>query len=66
MVQCGLLLVSIGLIFLGIKALLGKGLMLSRNKTLTGTPAKVVGVLCILFGLALTPLAYLIMFAVSR
>ena len=39
-------------ILLGAKAFTEKGLPLSREKNLTGTTAKVIGVVCILLGLA--------------
>jgi hypothetical protein len=56
---------SIGLMALGIKAIFG-GLVLSKEKTLTGTPAKVVGVLCILGGLAVLPGLFLLISLLSR
>lgn len=56
MIQIALVLVSIGLIVLGAKGFTKQGLQVSRKTTLTGTPAKIVGVLCILGGFVLIPL----------
>ena len=41
-------------IFLGAKAFSEKGIPLTRQKNLTGTSAKVIGIICIFLGLTMT------------
>ncbi|GAC1334866.1 MAG: hypothetical protein NVSMB14_02100 [Isosphaeraceae bacterium] len=50
MVQIALVVVAVGLIILGIKGFTKSGLALSKEKTLTGRPAKIVGACCIFAG----------------
>lgn len=59
MVQIALIAVSIGLIVLGIQGFTAKGLAFSKSTTLKGTPAKFVGVCCILGGIGLIPAMFL-------
>lgn len=66
MIQLALLICSIGLIVIGIKGLSGRGIALSKTKTLTGPQAKAVGVACIIGGLALIPALFLIVWLLSR
>jgi hypothetical protein len=63
MIQIALIALSLGLILLGIKGFTSSGLAFSKTKTITGTPAKIVGSLCILGGLGLIPLFFLIFWA---
>jgi hypothetical protein len=65
MVQIALVIISICLIVLGIKGFTKSGLALSKSTTLTGTPAKIVGVLCIIGGLGLIPAFLLVIAAFS-
>lgn len=58
-------MVSAGLIVLGIKGFMPGGLALSKKITLTGPKARLVGVLCMLGGLALMPLFLLVIWAFS-
>lgn len=44
------ILLGIFTIGLGIKGFTAKGLPWSRTKNITGTPAKIIGVICILLG----------------
>jgi hypothetical protein len=44
------LLLGIGAIVLGLKGFSEKGLPWSKDKSITGTPAKAIGIICILFG----------------
>ena len=60
MIQIALLAVSVGLIILGIKGFRPSGLAFSKTKTLTGRSARIVGALCILEGLGLIPLLFLV------
>lgn len=46
------IILGIFVIILGAKAFTPKGLPLTKEKNLTGTPAKVIGIICILLGLA--------------
>lgn len=62
MIQILLLVTSIGFIVLGVKGFTANGLALSKSKSITGTPAKIVGVCCILAGIGLIPL-FLLAFA---
>jgi len=55
MIQIAAVLVSIGLVILGIKGFTAKGIPVSKNKTLTGNSGQVVGTLCILAGVAFCP-----------
>jgi len=66
MLQVLLLGASIGLIVVGIKGFTASGLALSKTKNLTGTPAKIVGTICIAAGLALIPLFMLLIWSVSN
>lgn len=59
MIQIGVLLVSIGLIVLGIKGFTASGIPISKAVVLKGTSGKVAGVVCILAGLAFIPLVLL-------
>ena len=61
MIQIGILLVSIGLVVLGIKGFTASGIPLSKRTTLKGTSGKVVGAICILAGVAFIP-AFLLAF----
>ena len=45
--------VGFGAIGLGIKGFSAEGLPFSTKKRITGTPAKAIGVICIIFGLAI-------------
>jgi hypothetical protein len=65
MIQFAAVAVAVGLIILGITDFTSSGLGLRKNKTLTGRPAKVVGVLCIVGGLAFIPLLMLYFRALS-
>lgn len=56
MIQIAVVAVSIGLIVIGIKGFTKSGLKLSKQTTLSGMPAKIVGAVCILLGLAFIPL----------
>jgi len=60
MIQIALVLVSIGLVVIGIKGFTKDGLTLARNTRLTGASGKIVGTLCILFGLGLIPLVLVV------
>ena len=66
MIQVALMIVSIALIGIGIKGFTPSGLQLSKNTTLNGTAGKVVGTLCILFGLALIPIFIVIFMQFSN
>lgn len=66
MIQVALVGVSLCLIVLGVKGFTQKGLALSKTKTLTGAPAMLVGVFCILGGLGLIPLFFLVVAMSSR
>ncbi len=46
------LILGVFVILLGAKAFTEKGLPLTKEKNLTGTTAKIIGVVCILLGLA--------------
>ena len=46
------IILGIFVILLGAKAFTPKGLPLTKEKNLTGTPAKVIGVVCIVLGVA--------------
>jgi hypothetical protein len=65
MIQIALVALSIGLIVLGVKGFTRSGLAFSKTTTLTGTKAKIVGVLCILGGIGLIPLFVLMIWAFS-
>ena len=56
------IIVGILAILLGAKAFTPTGLPLTRTKNLTGTTAKVIGVVCILVGLAFLADGVLAMF----
>ncbi len=56
MIQIALIVVSIGLVVIGIKGFTKQGLTLTRNTRLSGAWGKIVGTLCILLGLGLVPL----------
>jgi uncharacterized membrane protein len=58
MIQIAAIAVSIGLIVIGVQGFTKKGLAFSKTTTLTGTSAKLVGVCCILGGIALLPAMY--------
>ena len=45
--------IAISAIVVGLKALCGGGILLTRNKALTGVPAMVAGILCILLGVGM-------------
>ena len=66
MIQIALIVVSVAMIVLGIKGLTSSGLALTKSKSLTGTPAKVVGGLCILGGLTLIPMMLLMIWLMSK
>ena len=53
MIQIALPVLAVFLIILGIKGFTKSGLALSKTKTLTGRPAKIVGASCIFFGTAM-------------
>jgi hypothetical protein len=65
MIQIALVALSIGLFVLGVKGFTRSGLAFSKTTTLTGTKAKIVGALCILGGIGLTPLFVLMIWAFS-
>ncbi len=65
MAQIALLLVSIGLIVLGIKGFTASGIPFTSTTTLKGTTGKIVGVACILGGVMLVPVFMLIVWAFS-
>jgi hypothetical protein len=65
MIQIAMVVVSVCLIVLGIKGFTRSGLALSKTTTLTGTSAKVVGVLCILGGIAVIPMFLLLIALMS-
>jgi hypothetical protein len=46
------LILGVFVILLGAKAFTPKGIPLTREKNLTGVTAKIIGVICILLGLA--------------
>jgi len=56
MIQIALVVVSIGLVVIGIKGFTRDGLTLTRTTRLSGASGKIVGTLCILLGLGLIPL----------
>ena len=66
MIQLALVAVSIGLIILGFKGFTPSGLAFSKKTTLRGTSGMVVGVICILLGLALIPGVFLIFWLSSQ
>ena len=66
MIQIGLLVASVALIILGAKGFTASGIPFSRRTTLTGSRAKVVGVFCILGGLALIPSVVLLIWAIGE
>ena len=55
MVQIAVLLVSIGLIVLGVKGFTASGIPLSKTVVLKGTSGKIAGVICILAGILFIP-----------
>lgn len=59
MIQIALVAVMIGLIVIGIKGFTKSGLKLTQTTTLSGTPGKVVGTICIVLGIGLIPLFFL-------
>src|SRR5262245_45762661 len=65
MIQVALLIVAIALIILGIKGFSASGIPFSKTVTLSGTPGKIVGVICILAGVMLIPLFMLIIWSFS-
>lgn len=56
MIQIALLVLSILFLAIGIKGFTASGLKLSNSTTLKGRSGKVVGAICIAFGLAMVPL----------
>ena len=66
MAQIGVLLVSIGLVVLGIKGFTASGIPFSKKTTLRGTAGKVVGTLCILAGVAFIPVFLLAFWGYGR
>jgi hypothetical protein len=56
MILIAVVLVSIGLVFLGVKGFTASGIPLTKMAALKGTQGKIVGSICILAGLAFTPL----------
>ena len=46
------ILIGVGAIALGIKGFTATGLPFTQTKRITGAPAIVIGILCILFGIA--------------
>lgn len=68
MIQIAILAVCIGLVVVGIKGFTKSGLPLSRNRTLRGNTARIVGTICILLGVGFIPLCILlfILFAPGR
>ena len=60
MIQIALVVVSIGLVVIGIKGVTKDGLTLTRSTRLTGASGKIVGTLCILLGLTLIPLVLVV------
>lgn len=55
MIQIAVLVVSVGLIILGIKGFTASGIPLTKTTALKGTQGKIVGVICILAGVAFIP-----------
>lgn len=66
MIQILMIGCSIGLIILGIKGFTPSGLAFSKTTTLRGTSGKIVGTACIIGGIALIPLFFVIVWAFSR
>jgi hypothetical protein len=66
MAQLILLGVSIGLIALGIKGFTAAGIPLTKTTSLKGTTGKIVGVLCIVFGVLFVPLYVLFIVGYGR
>jgi hypothetical protein len=60
--------VGVGLITLGIKGFTAEGIAFSKSRTLTGRTARIVGVVCIIFGglLAMVGFGFIVMLASRR
>jgi hypothetical protein len=56
MIWIVLLVLSMLLFFIGIKGFTPSGLQFSKDSVLTGRDAKIVGVVCIAFGIGLIPM----------
>ena len=63
MIQIALVVLSILLVIIGIKGFTPSGLKLSNSTTLRGRDGKIVGAICIAFGLGLIPL-FIVVFVV--
>jgi hypothetical protein len=66
MIQIAVVLVSIGLIILGVKGFTASGIPLTKGTALKGTQGKIVGVICIVTGLVFIPLFLLAFFGYGR
>lgn len=63
MLQIAVLAVAVGLVFLGIKGFTASGIPITKTFSLNGTRGKIVGVICVLAGLAFVP-AFVVAFLV--
>ncbi len=61
MIQIAVVVLSILLVVIGVKGFTPSGLQLSQKTTLKGRTGKIVGTICIAFGIGLIPL-FLLMF----
>ena len=55
MIQIAILAVAVGLVILGLKGFSDSGIPISKTVVLQGTSGRIVGVICILAGLAFIP-----------
>ena len=62
MIQIAVIVLSILFVVIGIKGFTPSGLQLSQKTTLRGRTGKIVGAICIAFGVGLIPL-FLLLFA---
>jgi hypothetical protein len=56
MILIAVVLVSIGLIILGVNGFTASGIPLTKTTALKGTQGRIAGTICILAGVAFTPL----------
>ena len=56
MIQIALVVLSVLFVVIGIKGFTASGLQLSKNTVLKGKSGKIVGAICIAFGIGLIPL----------
>lgn len=66
MLQIAVIGLCIGFIVLGVKGFTASGLALTKTKTLRGTPAKILGAICIAIGLGIIPGFILLAWAASN